>query len=59
MKRRITPILAICLLITFATLPLTPFCLAEEQATGDGEIFDGSVTQEDQTGTEQKAWLSA
>jgi len=56
MKRRITPILAICLLITFAALPLTPFCLAEEQAKGDGEIFDKTVTQEDQTGTDPRGF---
>ena len=56
MKRRIMPILAICLLIAFAALPLTPFCLAAEEGRGDGEIFDETVTQEDQTGTDPRGF---
>ena len=56
MKRRITPILTLCLLIAFATLLLTPFCLAEEQERAKGEMTDKTVTQEDQTGTDPRGF---
>ncbi|MGB7066299.1 MAG: hypothetical protein WBF55_14265, partial [Syntrophobacteria bacterium] len=56
MKRRITSILAICLLIAFATLPLNSFCLAAEQGRTQGEMTDKTVTQEDQTGTDPRGF---
>ena len=56
MKRRITAILAICLMIVFATSPLTPFCLAAEEGRGQGEMTDRTVTQEDQTGTDPRGF---
>ena len=56
MTRRITPILALCVLIAFVSLPLTPLCLAQESERRAGEMTDKTVTQKDQTGTDPRGF---
>ncbi len=40
MRRRITPLLTICLLIVFATLPVIPFCLAAELTDEEKAVLE-------------------